>query len=65
MAGPRVRADLNRIERYQGRAKAAKIVDCMLLGGGKKVSSVAGLCPQELESTQAMREGFFLYGGVS
>jgi hypothetical protein len=29
-------------------------VDCMLLGGGKKLPSVAGLYPKELESTTAM-----------
>jgi hypothetical protein len=37
----------------------------ILLGGGKKVPSVAGLYPKELVSTQAMREGFLLDGGIS
>lgn len=40
MAGPRVRVDLNHIDRYQGSAKAARIVDCILVGGGKKVPSL-------------------------
>jgi len=37
----------------------------ILLGGGKKVPYVADLYAKELESIQAMREGFFLDGGIS
>jgi len=32
---------------------------------GEKVPSVADLYPKELVSTQAMEEGFLLYGGIS
>jgi len=36
----------------------------LLVGLHKKVPSVARLYPKELVSTQAMREGFLLYGGI-
>src|SRR3989475_1399180 len=53
------RVDLNRIDRYQGRAKAARTVDFILLVGSKKVTFHCGSVPERASINTGDAGGVF------